>query len=355
VKILHLPVNYGSLLSHTVRGLRQSGIEAYGLAFTASPTQSVDGVESVVQQSDALPSRLSSRLRWSIVFLRRMLSARPDLIHWYFGQNALPGGLDRMLVKALKVPRLVEWQGSDIRIPEVEFADNPFYKSAYENGYEYQRLESREQSLRRQRRFAEAGFASAAPVGMMQYVQREIFPHTYLVPQRLVVSDYVPVYPAKDETQPLVVHSPSAPFTKGTAAVLRAIEKLKPVRSFRFELVQGVPRHEALARIQRADIFLDQFVLGDRGMAALEAMALGKPVICYIKPSLVSQYPADTPIVNATQDTLADVLDELLGNATLRHTLGEQGRAYIEKYFEPSRTTAELMAVYRAVIAAHKS
>jgi len=80
-----------------------------------------------------------------------------------------------------------------------------------------------------------------------------------------------------------VVHSPSNKVIKGSDAVLRAVESLRRSHDFDFQLIHGVPRAEALSIVARCDVFLDQFVLGAEGFAALEAMALGKPVVCFIR------------------------------------------------------------------------
>jgi glycosyltransferase involved in cell wall biosynthesis len=184
---------------------------------------------------------------------------------------------------------------------------------------------------------------------MLQYIQRDIFPHVHVVPQRFVMADYQPSYPETDKQVPLVVHTPSARGIKGTDHVLKAVERVRANHTLHFKLIYGLAREEALQSIERADIVLDQFILGDRGMAALEAMAMGKPVICYIKPSLAALYP-ESPIVNATPDTLPDVLETLVGDAQLRRELGEQGRAYMEKHYELRTITNELVRVYEHVI-----
>src|SRR5258708_2159557 len=354
MRTLHFPVNYGSLTSHTVRTLRLSGIEASGLVFNAHAIQSADMLTTLRFISRRYPPRfLSTRLAWIYQLLRHLATLRPDLIHWYSGIDPLRVGLERRIVEALKIPGVVEWQGSDIRIPEVEFVENPYYKAVYENpesGYEYRATESEYNSRRRQQRFARSGFMFAAPIGMMPHVLKDIFPTPYLIPQRLIVADYQAVYPDPTRHVPVVVHSPSAPVAKGTATVLKAVKTLKEKYDFDFQLITGVPREQALRMMQNADIFLDQFVWGDRGMAALEAMALGKPVICYIKPSLVTQYPADSPIVNASSDTLIETLKELLLNGRRRFELGKQGRAFVERTYQPLSTAAELVNMYESVI-----
>ena len=347
MKVLHTPVNYGSLASHSVRLLRDAGVDASGLIFSNSVVQSFDGLKVIsVNARPPSPRWAVGMARWMSAFTETLLSERPDVIHWYFGRSALPLALDFRLVR--HIPRLVEWQGSDIRNPELESAENPYYQRAFVRGYEH--VESAASSRQRQERFARAGFACAAPVGMLQYIQRDLFPNVQIVPQRILLSDYRCAVPDPTNPTPLVVHSPTAPVAKGTQAVLDAVERLKSHYRFEFKLIQNMPRHEAIAWMERADIFLDQFVLGDRGMAALEAMAMGKPVICYIKPSLVPLYPKEMPIVNASQETLSDALKALLCNPAQRADLGQRGREFMEAHYAAPHLVAQLNQLYQTVI-----
>ncbi len=350
---LHVPVNYGSLLSHSVRCLRLAGMRADGWILTSSPIQSSDGVEALVERSRSSLRRVAYRLRWLAGFVQRVRALSPDVIHWFFGRDILPLWPTLALARRLNIPRLVEWQGSDIRNPEIELAENPYYAAAFRQGYEYRQVESAAASRQRQAHFARARFACATPVGMRQYIEPDLFPHPYLVPQRIVLPDYRPSYPDPQQAVPVIVHSPSAPVAKGTSAVLAALEALRPRYRFTFHLVEGRPRTEALALMAQADIILDQFVLGDRGMVALEAMALGKPVVCYVKPSLAADY-ADEPLVNASPDTLADALAELISSPSLRHELGRRGRAHMDQHYQPADLAAALNRTYQAVIAGYQ-
>jgi hypothetical protein len=349
MRVLHLPVNNGSRTSHTVRALRQKGVEAMGLVRTSASIQSPDGLKIFDLGHKRLSSKLlKSIVPWAYSFFRLVRWA--DILHWYSGAMALPWGLDLAIVRRLHKPGIVEWQGAEIRIPEVEFADNPYYAQALANGYEYQKYESLEQSRRLQQRFREAGFACSTPPGMLQYIQRDIFPSPFILPRRLILADYQPAYPQTNVVRPIVVHSPTAPVGKGTAAVLRAVHMLKTQHDFEFHLIQGMPRSQAVQLVKNADIFLDQFVVGDFGSAALEAMALGKPVICYIKPAVAAQYHQDLPILNASEDTLADVLAQLLANPGQRRHLGQRGRAYVEKHHDAFGLAEKLQVIYRELL-----
>lgn len=349
MRVLHCPVNIASIPSHTVRGLREIGINARGLVFGNAPVQSADGLEVIEGASRRKPHRWVWRQFLRSYYYFKWV-AWADVVHWYFGARVLSWGLDLKYFKALGKPGVVEWLGSDIRIPEVEFLDNPYYASAFYNGYEYQQYESLQKSRQIQKRFAEAGFVTIVPYGMSQYVQKDICPQVYSVPQRVVLSDFCPAYPDPNSTRPIVVHSPTAPIAKGTPAVLKVMERLKRKYDFEFLLIHGIQRNEALQLMQRADIFLDQFVIGHHGMAALEAMAFGKPVLCYIKPSLIKEYPPDCPIINADQDNLADVLEPLLKDGKLRNEIGQRSRAYVEKYHDATKLAHKLVEIYRELI-----
>lgn len=356
MRVLHLPVNNGSRASHTVRVLRQIGVDAFGLIRTRTFGQSPDELK-IIDLGSKLGSRYSKRLLlfvwpWIYNFLKYVRWA--DILHWYSGAMALPLGLDLAIVKHLGKPSIVEWQGAEIRIPEVEFADNPYYAVAVADGREYNRYENLQQSRRLQKRFRDAGFVCSAAPGMVQHIQKDIFPNYYILPRRLILSDYQPVFPQTDVKKPIVVHAPTAPISKGTPVVLRTIEQLKPHCNFEFRLIQGIPRSQVLQILKKADILLDQFVVGDFGSVSLEAMALGKPVVCYIKPTLAAQYPSDLPIVNATQETLPNVLEELINEPELRRNLGQRGRAYVEKNHNALEVAKKLKGIYEELLQRHQ-
>jgi glycosyltransferase involved in cell wall biosynthesis len=84
-------------------------------------------------------------------------------------------------------------------------------------------------------------------------------------------------------------------------------------------------------------------------MATLEAMAFGKPVVCYIKKLLSEVYGPDLPVVNATQETLAEALLALLQDARRRQELGRLGRAYVEQYADMKIVAPQILAAYREI------
>ncbi len=124
--------------------------------------------------------------------------------------------------------------------------------------------------------------------------------------------------PPSDAARPLVVHAPSNREKKGTRFVIEACEQL-PVE---LDIVEGVPHDVARERYARADIVVDQLNAGWHGVFALESMALGKPVVTYLKPDVVERsaagYGIRLPVVPATAETLVDALRPLVEQPALR-------------------------------------
>ena len=114
-----------------------------------------------------------------------------------------------------------------------------------------------------------------------------------------------------------IVHAPSKREGKGTQAVLDAIEALQREGApIDLDLIEGVPHAEARQRYAAADLVIDQVRLGWYGLTSIEAMALGKPVVCHLDPDAADETDAafglPLPHVRADGAALTGVLRELV-------------------------------------------
>jgi glycosyltransferase involved in cell wall biosynthesis len=154
----------------------------------------------------------------------------------------------------------------------------------------------------------------------------------------------------------LVVHAPSDRRVKGTDALIAAVDRLRGRGlELDLQLVEGVSREQARSVYERADIFVDQLLLGWYGGAAVELMALGKPVVAHLGDEDLARVPVqlrnDLPIVPASADRIDAVLEELL---TTRRPelpgLGTRGRAFVERWHDPVAIARRLAADYREAL-----
>lgn len=139
--------------------------------------------------------------------------------------------------------------------------------------------------------------------------------------------------PEPSVARPLIVHAPNHRFVKGTDLLLASLERLRARGlSFELRLVERVPRDEALALYAEADLIADQFCMGSFGLFAVEGLALGKPVLCYLDQETLGDPVFDLPLVNSHAGNLDAVLAVLLQSGALRARLGQAGRAAVERY-----------------------
>lgn len=132
---------------------------------------------------------------------------------------------------------------------------------------------------------------------------------------------------------PRVVHVSSSPVQKGTHLIAPVLQELSEQGAIEYQAVTGAAASEMPALYAGADIVLDQFRLGSYGVAACEAMAVGRVAVGHVLPSVRTRVRdatgLDLPIVEATPDTLATVLRDLAADAERRHHLAAQGTAFV--------------------------
>jgi len=395
LRVVHAPYNTASLMSHNARAQEKLGIDVDAVCTTfygASPIQSHDDVKYVEWMypkhdfpwTGPMRRAVLPRQRWNVLawlkvifdqthfFLRwftRQIIRLPgmvrafitrtlmlyhtakvfgetDIVHWYSGM-----GVDRWVFdyfRANKTVGLTAWQGCEVRLPDREYQDNPYYRliGLAPNGVPW---ETTGASHIMQEFFNEFGWYPLVTVGMAQYVLPQYRDKMYQIFHPVPLPD-VPRYPDPHKKHPIVVHAPSAPTIKGTQYVRDAVEFLKGKVDFEYIELFGMQRDEAIEVIANCDVFIDQVLLGDHGMATLEAMSFGKPVLVYIKPSLVEGFPDDLPIINTNPDNIISRLYWMLTDGQARHDFGMASRAYIEKYHDPEKTAARLVEIYQEVL-----
>jgi glycosyltransferase involved in cell wall biosynthesis len=139
---------------------------------------------------------------------------------------------------------------------------------------------------------------------------------------------------------------------KGTAAIISAIDRLRsegvPVR---LEFVTNMPNREVRFLQVQADVVVDQLNYGRYGAQAREGMMLGRPTVCYINrdepPGAARLESIETcPLVSATEETIYDVLKELLGDPAKRRAIGEKSRAFALKWHSADACAERFERVY---------
>jgi len=305
VRVTHAPVNIAGIPWENVQALRRKGVDARLVVFERGRLH--PEADWSLDRHGRLPRRLAQQFA---AFAR--LAPQTDVFHFYFGLTLIPQSLQFPLLRLLRKKSVFHYLGSDIR------GKTPS-------------------------QLAVGKRADAEIVGSYDAIRW--VPEAHVIPPGLDLRPFTPV-PPSDNPRPLIVHAPSNRERKGTRYVIDACEQL-PVE---LDIVEGVPHDEARERYARADIVVDQLHAGWHGVFALESMALGKPVVTYLKPDVVERsaagYGIRLPIVPATKETLVEELRPLVEQPALRREIGAASRAYVEQVHDVDRVADRLVDLY---------
>jgi hypothetical protein len=144
-----------------------------------------------------------------------------------------------------------------------------------------------------------------------------------------------------------VAHAPNHGHFKGTRLLVAAIDRLiKEGENIELVSVQGVSNKKVIELFSTSHVVADQFVAGFHGYTALEAMAMAKPVLCFLRNAQMMIDPATCPIIITRQDEIYDVLKKCLRGELDLKTIGQSGRSYVEKYYSLEAVAARLGTLY---------
>jgi glycosyltransferase involved in cell wall biosynthesis len=149
-----------------------------------------------------------------------------------------------------------------------------------------------------------------------------------------------------------IVHAPSDPHIKGSSLIQQAVDSIKDRYSIEFIQIQNLTHDEAFKVYSTADLAIDQLLAGWYGGFAVEMMALGKPVVCYIQEKDLCFIPetmkAELPILNVTRDDLQSQLIEIINQRSLWPEWSHKSRRYVLKWHNPRHIARALIKAYRS-------
>ena len=307
LRVTLCPVNTAGVPWTNAQALRRRGVDARLVVFERYKLHPEADWSLEIPRDSPLLGRQTRQ--WAA--LARLLP-RTDVFHFVFGLTLVPQSLQFPLLRAAGKKSVMHYLGSDIRGKTPD-------------------------------QLAYGRKADAQIVG--SYDATRWVPEAEVIPPGIDLARIEPA-PPSERARPLIVHAPSHRGRKGTEHVIAACAELDAD----LELVEGLHHADAFERYRAADIVVDQLNAGWYGLFAIEAMALGKPVVTFLHDEAVRRteeaFGARVPIVNATKERLRDRLRTLVSSVDERRRIGAASRAYVEQVHDLERTTDHLLAVY---------
>lgn len=144
-----------------------------------------------------------------------------------------------------------------------------------------------------------------------------------------------------------ILHAPSNSHYKGSIYVNNSINSLKKKYPEKFEFIEvkNKPISELYELIKTSDIIIDQMLVGFYGLLSVESMAMGKPVVVYVRPDIWSQIKDYCPVINANPDNLTEVLEGLISKPEELESIGLKSRKFVENYHDSKVVAKNMLSI----------
>jgi hypothetical protein len=151
-----------------------------------------------------------------------------------------------------------------------------------------------------------------------------------------------------------IVHAPSNMEVKGTEYIKAAITKLQQDYSdIDFIQVGNMTHQEALVEYAKADLVIDQLLIGWYGAFAVEVMKMGKPVMVFIREDdlqfVPKQMAADCleTFINVNPLNIYDKLKEVVKNKEILQEHAHKSLEFAHRWHNPIRIAQDIMSYYQ--------
>ncbi|MBS4194208.1 glycosyltransferase family 4 protein [Lederbergia citri] len=261
-----------------------------------------------------------------------------DVFHYHYGTTLSPDFSDLPELKRRNKKMIMHHWGNDVRFHDQARKNNPYVYTG-----DSPPNEVIHDKLTKITAFIKEAIVQDYEVN--EYV-KDYYEKVHVLPIAIDLEQFHPNYPSTTKEKPLILHAPTNPDFKGTYYIEKIIEKLKQEYNFEYKRIEKMSHEEVINIYKDADIIIDQVLCGSYGLLSVESMALGKPVLTYIRPDLISTFPAELPIVNSNPDNLYNQVKMLLDNPDKRKELGMKGRQYVEMYHSHDVVVNQLIDIY---------
>lgn len=352
MKVLHLPHNVGSNPWSLSRGERALGLdsdtlslETYRFQYPTDQNLNLQGRGAALKLATLTKAFFDNRKKY-------------DVFHFNFGRSLVnfPGkGLHstELPFYPKNKKKFVTYQGCDARqkFPTMERSKVAACHQA--DCYNGQCNSGRLDELRRigiQKMAEHVDHMWAVNPDLLYFLPKEkssFLPYAVSIPEERMQT---PSF----EGELTIVHAPTNRAAKGSSFIIEAVENVQKRNpgKLRLVLVENLTHSEAQKVYRRADIVIDQILIGWYGAFAVESMYLGKPVIARIAnddlhflPNEMAKDVQDT-VIGADPYTIEDVIERAIADRHFLQQRAEASLSYAHRWHNPVHVAAVTKAKY---------
>lgn len=371
LRVVHLPTSVGGNPQGLSQSLRALGLDSESWIFLQNYF-AYASTRTIWNPGDGLFKR--EWKRWRAI---AQVARRSDVIHFNYGSGwaypipmfssadkTLKARLWRLVTstylhalcllelnvyRLLRRPMFAHYQGDDARQGAASLTRFRHSIAQYvEVGYYSPEGDAlKQRMIRRMAKYCDQVYAVNPDLLHVLGPGARFVPYSHIF-----LDDWVPVY-TQTQNRPLRIgHAPSNRKVKGTDFILATLNELAAEGlEFELVLVEGLSHEAARRQYEQIDLLIDQVHAGWYGGLAVEVMALGKPVMAYIREEDLDFIPremrAELPILKITLETLKyDLRMAITMPREQLLALAHRSRAYVERWHDPIRIANEIRGDY---------
>lgn len=345
--VFHIPHNHGGFPSRLSHGERGIGLTSTVISEENQYSQIPDITLASAGKKNVLLNRLGV---WNAI------RTNADIIHFNSGSSLFnPPWRDKFLLDLpfyrREAHKIMTFQGSDIRIEYLPVMEES-RQCEFEIGY---RLNAdtaggiipadeitRKKALgKKANKYVDKIFALNPDLLKGLPLGAEFLPYPHVFEKTAIPKSVT------DRAKPLkIAHLATNRVLKGTGLIEKQLKDLAQSHNVETRIVVKQPQKIALEAIEWADILIDQVCLGWYGAQAVEALAKGIPVLCYLDPSDREKYlPAgNIGIINCSHHKIAQTLATFCEDRELLAHYGRMGVSFAEDFHDAKKIA---LYVYR--------
>jgi glycosyltransferase involved in cell wall biosynthesis len=333
IRVVHGTIEIANQMNTIAKGLREIGINVetldYYPNYLGHKSDYIVNINSFknISEANTYTKNLASKL-----------ISENDIFHFHFGTSLTLDNSDLNLLNNLGKKVIMQHWGSDVRLYSESVKRSPYVKVKQPD----------ENKIKRNLEFLSTYISHCAvsDYEIYEYV-KGYYDNIHFIPLCIDLKKFE--VSNKQNEKLLIVHAPTNREVKGTEYILKAINDLKLSYDFEFKLVEHMSYEEAMQTYKNADIIIDQILIGSHGLLAVESMALGKPVICFINEYMKEKYPSELPIISAGVENIKEKLKYLIKNRDTLSQIGVNGRKYVEKYHDINIINSQIAEIYKKI------
>lgn len=342
LKVFHGLVNYGTQAGLFAAELRAHGIDAISVTYPDKFKRQTD-IE-LLHGGNIVQKILKHSWNW----VRRFYwFFRYNTFHFYFGTSLFPNQLDLKFYKLFRKKVVMEYLGWDVQLYQYSIDKYGITNAATYKDISLE-LQRKNDDLKIRRLKNETKYVNKQFV-CAPYLS-EFVPNSQVLPLGINLLNYSFIPLKNKNTKLKFLHAPTSRGNKGTDYIIRATNKLlEEGYIFDFDLVENITHKKLKDKYAECDVFIGQILSGWYGTAEIEAMAIGRPTICFYREEYLKyiEYGSKIPLINANPTNIYFVLKDILEQKYDLEEIGKRSRQFVEEIHDIVKVTKKLIQEYK--------